>query len=1607
MGHLIKNTIIRRILKSLMWVVIAVLLLPALLYVPIVQDFAKDIVLKEVAKSTGMDIRIDQLRLQWPLKISLDGVMVVPAPGDTMVIARRVSLQVEPLPLLAMDMRVQGEMEGIRYRMGTPDSIMYINADINSFKLNPSNYNLRSQRINISTATLNGGDVVLLINGTDTTAVPPADTASMALVINAHELILRNINYRMSMLPTIDTLGINIPSAKLMDGTVDMSTSRMHAVLLQVDSIAATCLTPTAEYLAAHPIDSTAVAADSLSSGSTMWTITGDALRLTAKNAIYGMRGAVPQPGLDMNYLQVSDVSIDVDSFYNRGMSITLPLKRLHAQERCGLKVDASGTFALDSAGMRAKGFDIATIFSSIKFDAFMGMGDMASDPSLPIAFDGTAKIGLPDIEMIMPAMKPILAGVPRYNDINLNAKATGTIGHLNIDRMDMAMPNYMSLAMRGNVVNVMNPEHIGGHLTLNGELMDVNFIKPTLMEARMANQVNIPPTKITGNVDMNNGAYDGTLKVVTGDGQMALDGQWNGRMESYVADLNITRFPVMSFMPELGVGDISARMTVDGKGYNPFSRITRISADVDVISAEYMKVRYTDMKLWAKLDTGYVDAGIISMNRDADFDISVEGRLDQSEIFDLTFEGEVRTLDLLALNLSDSVMNGSFTMDGRAKVAPAKSLYDVDMTIATFDWTMPGAELSTPAIDITLNANDSSLKASVVNESLTADLAAPCPLDSLTTRLSNAMTLLGHHIQQKRIVVDSLQRALPPFALDIRSGRQSIVADYLAASKTSVNDYSLRLLNDSLISIQADAHGIIANTTRIDTVSFSALQHGKYLVFHGGMNNRPGTFDEFAHVKLSGFIAEENISAFVNQSNIKNETGFKIGFNFTANDSLLTLRLTPLKPVIGYKTWTLNSDNFISYNIPQKHLDGNLQLANGDSHLKIYTEHNHESDSIADGEEDVIISASGIELADWLSLSPFAPPIQGTVGADMRINWNPSTASLSGNGNMNLDNLYYGSERVGSFLFDLGLTTNKNGVMKASAALMVDSLKVITAVGSLNDSTSATPFNLDFSMIHFPLGIVNPFLPPDMATLHGMLNGQMDITGTLIEPVFNGYLDFDSTSVVVDMIGSALTFSEEKIPVDSNIVRFNNYAITGKNANPLLVNGTVDINELTSPQIDLSMKANDMQIINSSRGKGADVYGRAFVDVDASVKGNMEFMRVNAYLDLLEGSNVTYVMSTVSSGMGSLSATDDDMVRFVQFNDTAAVMQPDTIANSGLALMLDAQLVISQGSTINVDITTNGHDKAQIQGSGDLTFAMSPFSDMRLTGRYTIDKGFVRYTPPVLSQKLFNFESGSYIAFNGDMFNPILNIKAQDEVKANVTEEGQNSRIVNFIVSLSVTNSLQDMDVAFDLSTNDDITVQNELQAMSQNQRANQAMNMLLYNVYTGPGTKGSNLAGNPLYAFLASQLNTWAANTIKGVDISFGIDQYDRTYEGATSTTTSYSYQVSKSLFNDRVKIVVGGNYTTDANTDENFSQNLINDISFEYMLNRSGSMYMRLFRHVGYESILEGEVTQTGVGFVYKRKIRRISDLFKFLPRRREENDIKVPTPTETPNDEKSEK
>ena len=1008
-----------------------------------------------------------------------------------------------------------------------------------------------------------------------------------------------------------------------------------------------------------------------------------------------------------------------------------------------------------------------------------------------------------------------------------------------------------------------------------------------------------------------------------------------------------------------------------------------KADAALEVKSARYGDYTYRDIYLTAVISDGRGHIDLHSDNPDTRIKVVADGNLSPEPYqWSLTAGGD--EIDLYALKLSELESTLSFNLSGNASVDRQSNTVSGELTLTDLDYVQPASHISLSDIKARLDSNDSITDISLHNRDLTARFTSPSSLDSLMARFSDFSAVLDRQIAAMVFNVEEIHNALPRFDLDVSAGSNNAITDVLSSSKMAFRKLNLGAANDSTLRLDSRVIGFVTGTTRLDTIGLTVDQHGEFMAFNARVENRPGTFDDWAHVNLGGYIAHNEAGLRLTQSNISRRQGFDVGMKADIVDSVATLRLVPTDQVIGYQPWVVNEDNFISYSIPTKHIDANLVMTGGKSRLSVLTKHIEGSD----GQEDLNISLSDIHLADWVSINPFAPPIKGDLNADISLR--QVNGDINGVGDLEVINFYYGKERVASMKVDFDVTTRPGGTLYAKSDVYVDGMKTMTLAGALNDSTSTSPYNLDFSMIRFPLATVNPFLPPRMAKLRGVLNGTMKISGEKDAPVFNGYLDFDSTAILLNMTGTEYTFSPEKIPVVDNLVSFDRFTIRGVNDNPLYINGDVDISSLASPKIDLTLKADNMQLVNTNRArKGADIYGKAFISLDSRVHGDMSLLFVNADLRIVPPTHVTYVISDAANAIASQST--GDMVKFVNFTDTTAVMIADSITSSEMAMILDASLTIESGTTIGVNLSSDGKNRVQIEADGTLNYTMSPLSDGRMTGRLDINNGYVRYSPPFMSEKNFEFDNNSYVAFNGDIMNPTLNVHATDVIKANVTQTGQNSRLVNFDVMLNVTGTLDRMDVAFDLSTGDDVTVANELQSMSADQRANQAMNMLLYGIYTGPGTKGdASISGNALYSFLESQLNSWAANNIKGVDISFGIDQYNRTVDGSSSQTTSYSYQVSKSLFNDRFKIVIGGNYSTDANADENFSQNLINDISFDYYLNNSHTMYVRIFRHTGYESILEGEITQTGVGFVYRRKLNRIGDMFKFLRRKPKEDE-----------------
>lgn len=1568
--------IIHKLLKTLSFVLLGILLLVVgtvvAIYSPWLQNALKDKLVERMNARQGVQMSLDVFRLSFPVNLDITG-LALSQDGDTLVAAGSAKVSVAVLPLLKGEAKVRElSLQDAVYRMGSPDSAMYMTLTARDINLHPVRVGLSDMSIKLEKGLLDGARVNMVISPDTTSAAStPSEPTKMSIALG--ELQLHDFAYTMRLLPAIDSLGASISEGTLRDGLIDLESQRVTLGVFSGQGLDAAYIAPDSATVAATPV----VAANDTAS-SAPWTVEIDSLLFDNSHALYTTRGLTPQPGLDFGYIEVDSLTLAVSKFYNQATTLRLPL-RLHGTERCGVTLDATGTFALDSAAMYLNDFKITTATTALDVTAMMGMGDMTTDPTLPLRLDATGGVGVADLRNMFPAFMPYLITLPADDRIELNAFVDGTPGRLDIRYFDLLVNGCVSIGAKGYIGNFADPMAMRGDIALNGNVVNLNRIKNRMLAPATAKEINIPRMRLNGHVAMAGGTVDGRIKIVTGGGALALNGKWNSRGEDYKASLDVKDFPIETFMPNLGVGKVTATLDASGHGYNPFGTTMKADASAKVETAEYDNYTYRDINLDASLDQGKATVSLNSTNPDTRIKMLAKGNLD-GDRYDWTLSAEGDDIDLYALKLTELESSLSFNISGDASISPKNNEISARLNINDLDFTQPAKAISVSNILGHFDSNDSTTVASINNRDLHITFNSPVSLDTLLARFSDVSLVLDKQIADRMFDINELHNVLPQFTLDMNAGSNNALTDVLATSKMSFRNLRFDVGNDSTLHLDSRVLSFMTGETRLDTISFNAAQHGESLDFMAGVNNRPGTFDDWAHVSLKGALSHNELTMRLRQSNIRKVEGFDIGIKADIVDSVATLRLIPLNQTIGYKPWTANENNFISYVIPTKHIDANLIMTGGKSRLEILTEHidgSHE-------QEDLVIRLSEINITDWVSINPFAPPMKGELNADMKLR--RVDGNFNGVGNISIDNFFYNKERVATLKLDFDVTTKPGGMIYATSDVFIDGRKTMTLAGNLNDSTSTSPYNLDFSMIHFPLESVNPFLPPKMARLRGTLNGNMQISGDSESPVFNGSIDFDSAAVRLYLTGADYAFSNVKIPVVDNLVTFDRFTISGVNKNPLYIDGKVDITSLASPKIDLYGRANNMQLVNSRKAtKGADVYGKAFISLDSHIHGDMSLLFVNADLRIVPPTNVTYVIPDAANVIASQDT--GNMVKFVNFSDTTAVMIADSLVNTGMAMILDATLTIENGTTIGVDLSSDGKNRGQIEADGSLNYTMSPISDGRMTGRLNINAGYVRYSPPFMSEKNFAFEDNSYVAFNGDVLNPTISIRAVDVIKANVTQSGQDSRLVNFDVSLNISGTLDRMDVAFDLSTEDDMTVANELQSMSPDQRANQAMNMLLYGVYTGPGTKGdASISGNPLYSFLESQINTWAANNIKGVDLSFGIDQYNRTIDGASSQTTSYSYQVSKTLFNDRFKIVIGGNYSTDANADENFSQNLINDISFEYFLNRGHTMYVKIFRHTGFESILEGEITQTGVGFVYRHKLNNLLDMFKFLKPKR---------------------
>lgn len=107
-----------------------------------------------------------------------------------------------------------------------------------------------------------------------------------------------------------------------------------------------------------------------------------------------------------------------------------------------------------------------------------------------------------------------------------------------------------------------------------------------------------------------------------------------------------------------------------------------------------------------------------------------------------------------------------------------------------------------------------------------------------------------------------------------------------------------------------------------------------------------------------------------------------------------------------------------------------------------------------------------------------------------------------------------------------------------------------------------------------------------------------------------------------------------------------------------------------------------------------------------------------------------------------------------------------------------------------------------------------------------------------------------------------------------------------------------------------------------------------------------------------------------------------------GNKNERTDLNVGLSKRLFDDRLKVTVGNNFALEGDARQNEQMtNIAGDITIDYSLSQDGRYMLRAYRKNAYQVALQGQIVETGVGFIITLDYDKFREIFERSKRNKE--------------------
>jgi len=1303
--------------------------------------------------------------------------------------------------------------------------------------------------------------------------------------------------------------------------------------------------------------------------------------------------------GMDFNHLNFANLNLDVRNFKMENNGFSGSVKSAEIQEARGLNVQKFNTdFVYAEKEAHLKNLYLQTPKTILRDEVVLNYNSIEQLSSnlgtVKISADiRDSKIGFSDILNLAPTLRNT-APFNKYPNatLNVNAFIRGTVNDLTIQNLKVSGLDQLKVLASGKIKNAMNPDQLYYDLKVAELSSSSKTIYNLVPKNTIPKNITLPSFfTIRGTAKGTTQLVDTNLRLTSTLGNAAIIAKADLRRknrETFDVKANLQSLQIGKLIQNKDLGSITAQINAKGQGFDPKTMSANLSGDVK--SATYNGYTYQNMNLKGKINRGAYDIDLNSKDPNANLHLTASGVFNDNPT--VKVNGNINKLDLNKLGFYSSPMIIAGAIDGDFKSLDPDNLNGY-LNLQNF--AISDTKEVYPIQEINLNAVSTADSTQIKFNSQIADveLRGKYKLTQIFGALTQ--TINQYYQFQKPSKVQKID-AGQFFTFNAKIKNDDLIRKFVPELKSfeTININGNYNADSQQILLDAQIPQVLYGTNMLENTNLKITNENQALQYDLSVASLASESFALKKVNINGDVAQNIINYNITTKDDKDETQFLIAGNAKSMNDITEISLNPNGLKLNYMDWTVAENNKIQI-FSQGIVADNFTLSNSGAEISLQSESNSPSSPLNISLKDFKIETI-TEIIKKDSLLA-----KGTINGTAQLR--DLTKNMTFTSDINVSDLIVYGSPVGNLA--IKVNNQSANLLTADIALSGNSNDV-KILGNYN--TSSSTFDLDLNMNQLQMKTLQGFSMNAITNTEGYLSGDLKIAGTTAAPKILGDLKMNNVGLMISQTGSDFRGINDKIGFTNRGIEFDDFKIKDKDGNSLNIDGQVLTQTYRDFAFNLDLNAKDFKVVNSEKSNDAVMYGILAIDAALKVRGNLDLPKVDGRLAVSETTDFTFVLPQSSP---SLQERDG----IVEFIDQDQVVLNKTIKTDSIdtqspikGLDVNVNIEVDKEAKMSIIIDKAAGDFVKLQGEADLTGGIDPSGKTTLVGVYSVEKGSYEMSVSVLKRK-FDIQKGSTITWTGEPTTANLDITAIyktetapiDLVEQQVGDADLNQykQRIPFNTLLILKGELLKPEISFDITTDEKNnavssavteTIDGKLAQLRQdeNEMNKQVFALLLLNRFIGEnpfqsnsGVSAETMARQSVSKILSQQLNNLASDLIKGVDLNFDLESTEDYSTGTQNTRTDLNIGLSKKLLNDRLKVSVGSNFGLEGEARQNENTtNIAGDVTVDYSLSRDGRYMLRAYRKNDYQVALQGQIVETGVGFIITLDYNKFRDIFR---------------------------